>query len=95
MPAGADLDSLIHQQLLKESAKEAAPQYSSDERLSPRVKAAITRRFGYAVVVGRTRRAPGRFARLETGPSTATEALAESEPLALCRLAAVLLARHG
>jgi hypothetical protein len=34
------------------------------------------------------------FARYDSDPSTATEALAETEPLAICRLALVLIKRR-
>jgi hypothetical protein len=33
------------------------------------------------------------FARYDSDPSTATEVLAETEPLAICRLALILLKR--
>ena len=51
---------------------------------------------GYPVSTGETRiRTRRYFARLETGPSTATEVLAETLPLALCRLALVLSMRSS
>jgi hypothetical protein len=50
--------------------------------------------FGKPIVIGQTRMANKKFfARYDSDPSTATEVLAETEALAICRLALILLKR--
>lgn len=70
--------------------------YSTDAKAADKVRARIKSLYGYSVSTGETRlRAPRRFfARLESGPSTSTEVLADTVPLAICRLALVMNLRH-
>jgi len=90
---GPELDQFLHRELFRaDPAIEAAPAYSTDLAASARVKARLRTINGYPVVVGRvSSRRLQYFARLDSDPSTATETIAETEPLAICRLAAVLL----
>ncbi len=94
-PAGTELDDIIHRKLFgKQSADGAAPKYSTDEDEAAKVRARLKATYGKPIVVGRTRM-QGRphFARYDSDPSTATEVVAETEPLAACRLALLLLRR--
>jgi hypothetical protein len=89
--AGRDLDEFLHANLFASEINGNVPAYSIDARESSRIVAQLKRKYGRKVVVGITAsRPPKYFARLETDPSTSVEALAESEALAICRLAAVL-----
>jgi hypothetical protein len=90
IPAGAELDALIHERCFKGEGPALA--YSTDSKAADKVRSRIKSIYGFSVLVGETRLRPPRgfFARLESGPSTATEVLADSIPLALCRLALVL-----
>lgn len=70
-------------------------EYSTDSKAAEKVRTHLKALFGYAVSVGETRLRTRRyFARLESGASTSTEALAETMPLAICRLALVMSLRH-
>lgn len=91
-PAGTDLDRLINQSLFQSTENLA---FSTDHHSAEKVKSQISSLYGHRVVVGKTR-IPGKryFARFETGPSTSTEVIAETYPLAICRLAAVIFANH-
>jgi hypothetical protein len=96
LPAGQDLDRLIHQRLFGvKDETQAPPAYSVDPAAAAKVRAKIKSVFGHPVVVGETRMGSPRkcFARYDSDPSTATEVLAETQALALCRLAALLLKR--
>jgi hypothetical protein len=91
--AGPELDEFLHRELFHaDPALTAAPPYSINHAESAQIKNRLRAIKGYPIVVGRvgTRRVQY-FARLDSDPSTATEAIAETEPLAICRLAAVLL----
>jgi hypothetical protein len=92
---GPELDRFIHCHLFKIGDESGTiPAYSSDESASAKVKARLRALRGHAVLVGPVRgREKKYFARLESDPSTSTECIARTQPLALCRLAAVLL-RH-
>jgi len=91
---GAELDQLIHQHCFASNG-EVLP-YSTDLKAADKVRARVKAMHGYPVSTGETRiRTRRYFARLETGPSTATEVLAETLPLALCRLALVLSMRSS
>jgi|SRR5688572_33373260 len=94
-PAGPDLDAIIHRKLFgHNSENEKAPAYSTNTSESSRVRSKLKSHFGHPIVVGQTRMTNKRyFARYDSDPSTATEVLAESEPLAICRLALILLKR--
>lgn len=89
-PAGEDLDAWIHKNLFSGKPEDALP-YSSDEKAAEKVRLRIKALYGSKVETGSTKlRQPRYFARFETGPSTSTETLAESLPLAICRLALVV-----
>src|SRR5688500_12269660 len=94
-PAGPELDEIIHRKLFGQNAgNEKAPLYSTDTSESSRVRSKLKSNFGKPIVIGQTRMANKRFfARYDSDPSTATEVLAESEALAICRLALILLKR--
>jgi hypothetical protein len=95
MEPGTALDEQIHRLLFEEIiSSETPPNYSIDPALSRRVRTELSERFGHPVVVGETKTIPRKyFARLDSDPSTATEVLAPTQPLAICRLAVVLLLR--
>jgi len=87
------LDALIHERIFGESNSPVS--YSTSEKFTDRLKARIKASYGCRVVTGETQlRTRPYFARFESGPSTSTEVLAESIPLALCRLALLLSERH-
>ena len=90
---GPELDRFLHRQLFDFCDEgRGIPAYSSDETASSKVKARLRALRGHAVAIGRVGgRERSYFARLESDPSTATECIAQTQPLALCRLAAVLL----
>jgi hypothetical protein len=96
-PAGPELDLIIHRKLFgQESQDQRVPPYSTNTAESSKVRSRLKSNFGHPVVVGQTRMSGRRFfARYDSDPSTATEVLAESEPLALCRLALILIRRNG
>jgi hypothetical protein len=96
-PAGPELDLIIHRKLFgQESRNEHVPAYSTNVSESSKVRSRLKSNFGHPVIVGQTRMSGRRFfARYDSDPSTATEVLAESEPLALCRLALILIRRTG
>ena len=94
-PSGRELDSWIHVNLFRGDGS-LAPLYSTDERAAEKVRARIKVLYGHRVETGTTRlRNTPFFARFESGPSTSTEALADSLPLAICRLALILGMKHG
>lgn len=91
--AGPELDQLIHSHCFESKGEVEA--YSTDNKAAERVRAKVKSQYGYSVSTGETRLRSRRFfARLESGPSTATEVLAETVPLAICRLALVMNLRH-
>jgi hypothetical protein len=94
-PPGPELDAIIHRKLFKQDAEnERVPSYSSNVSDSSRVRAKLKAAYGHPIIVGETRMSGRRFfARYDSDPSTATEVLAESEPLAICRLALILIRR--
>ncbi len=86
--AGPQLDALIHQKVLGNSADGACPAYSTDAALADQVRRSIEKTYKEPVITGRTQiRGRSWFARYERDPSTSTEVLAETYPLAVCRLA--------
>ncbi len=96
--AGADLDAMIHLQVFGGLASGICPTYSVSDDLAKRVQVKLIKRFKIGIVTGKTTlRIPSRrfFARWETGPSTSTEVLAESIPLAICRLAILITDKHN
>lgn len=94
-PAGPELDEIIHRKLFGQNTENVkAPPYSTNVFESSRVRSKLKSNYGKPIVVGQTRMAHKRFfARYDSDPSTATEVLAETEPLAICRLALILLKR--
>lgn len=93
LPAGRELDELIARSFFPEEEPCA---FSTDKRWADKVKAEIQALYGHAVVVGQTKLAHKRFfARFESGPSSSTEVLAETLPLAICRLAAVVHSNYN
>jgi hypothetical protein len=94
-PAGPELDAIIHQGLFGQNGQsDYIPSYSTSSPDSARVRTRLKSNYGHPIVVGQTRMANKRFfARYDSDPSTATEVLAETEPLAICRLALILLRR--
>lgn len=94
-PAGPQLDEMIHRRLFAHKASGgAAPAYSVDPEESSKVRSRLKAVYGHPIIVGQTRMAGKRhFARYESDPSTSTEVLAETEPLAICRLALLLMRR--
>jgi hypothetical protein len=96
LEAGPDLDALLHQRFFgdKNSSK-SVPAYSTDVSASAKLRSRVASVFGHNIVTGETRMRPRRyFARYESDPSTATEVLADDEPLAICRLAVLLMNRE-
>jgi hypothetical protein len=89
--AGREVDHLICQRFLPSSDHYFS--FSTDQSAAERLKRLIEERYKAKVVTGRLHVA-GRphFARLETGPSTSTEATGETYALAMSRLALVLTA---
>ena len=91
-PAGEELDRAVTNALFPGS--DPLP-FSTDPRLASKLKTRLKALYGHPVVEGTTRLAGRKyFARFESGPSTSTEVLAESMPLAICRLAVLLAANH-
>ena len=88
-PAGPETDRAIHQRYF--TAEGTIYPYSTNEEAALKVKSRITTVFGHPVQTGQTHTRPRRyFARFDSGPSTATEVLAETLPLSICRLALVV-----
>ncbi|MHC1763260.1 MAG: hypothetical protein AB9869_02985 [Verrucomicrobiia bacterium] len=94
IPAGPELDQLIHLRVMEQSSPDCPP-YSTDESAARRVLARLRYVSGHAVVVGRTSLRRHRyFARYETDPSDGTEVLADTKELAICRLALLQAIKH-
>ena len=85
---GPTLDRAIHCEILQNGDGEPAPSYSIDENVAREFERTL-RLIATAKIVSGRSRTKGRlwFARYEDDPSTATEVLAETYPLAICRLA--------
>jgi hypothetical protein len=93
--AGEEMDRYIHERLFGESVEGDCPSYSTDDRLSQRVKRKLRSDYSTSITTGKTRiKAKPFFARYGSDPSTSTEVLAESMPLAICRMALLLLQRN-
>lgn len=94
LPAGADLDRLVQRQVMG-LPLEQCPPYSTDEKAARQVLAKLRSACSKNIVVGKTSLRKTRwFARYETNPSDGTEVLAESLPLAICRLALLRAAKE-
>jgi hypothetical protein len=86
---GPDTDKAIHDHFFGSGAN-LLP-YSIDPHAAEKVRSRIKSVYGYPVQVGETKTRPRQyFARFESGPSTSTEALADTQALAICRLAMVI-----
>ena len=96
-PAGPELDEIIHRRLFGlNNTEQHVPAYSTNSSESSKVRSRLKSNYGHPIVVGQTRMANRRFfARYDSDPSTATEVLADTEPLAICRLALILIKRTG
>lgn len=94
-PASPELDEIIHRKLFGHNGEnEKAPLYSTNTGESAKVRSKLKSTYGKPIVTGQTRMANKRFfARYDSDPSTATEVLAETEALAICRLALILVKR--
>jgi hypothetical protein len=87
--AGAELDAQIQQAYFREMELHQWA-FSTDRKSADFLKKNLEAKFKSKVVVGRTSRLKGFFARLDSDPSTSTETLAETYELAIARLANVL-----
>ena len=95
-PAGAELDRLIHLKLFRPKEKEPSPPYSIREDEVSTIAKRLEEVYERKIVTGTLRVRPRKyFARYESGPSTATEVVAETLPLAVCRLAVILMDKYG
>ena len=95
LAAGRDLDEMIHRRLFgSQDTGDKIPLYSVDPAASAKVRSKLKAFYGHPIIVGQTRMSGRKhFARYDSDPSTATEVLAETEPLAICRLAVILMKR--
>src|SRR5438045_2472483 len=87
--AGPELDALIHEHVMSETAVSInCPCYSTDAKLAKTVLARLRARGKALFTVGRTQ-LEGRtwFARSETNLMNGTEVFADTFALAICRLA--------
>jgi hypothetical protein len=92
-PPGPETDRAIHERFFG-PAVSSFP-YSTDESAADKLKSRIKTIYGYPVQTGHTKTRPRKFfARFDSGPSTSTEVLAETLPLAICRLALVIAAKR-
>jgi hypothetical protein len=86
-PAGRELDLHIHCHILKRDADEQCPRYSTDSKQADELKRRVEEDFHIKIVTGTTGiRGKQWFARYEIDKGNPTEALAETYPLAICRL---------
>lgn len=93
--AGDEMDHFIHEHLFGESIEDGCPAYSTDERQSQKVKRKLRADYSTSITTGKTRiRVKPYFARYGSDPSTSTEVLAETMPLAICRMALLLIQRE-
>ena len=90
---GPDTDKAIHDHFFGSDVTSLP--YSIDRHAAEKVRSRIKSTYGYPVQVGETKTRPRQyFARFESGPSTSTEALADTEALAICRLALVIATKR-
>ena len=86
---GPEMDQAIHEQLF--SGNGNVLPYSTDLGSAERVRSRLKAVYKCPVQTGETKTRPKKyFARFDTGPSTATEVLAETQALAICRLALLI-----
>lgn len=93
VPAGPELDRLIHERVFKTEVAGDIPNYSTDDQLAQQVFRKLKHEVDSSVVMGKTRSSCQKryFARYGSTPSTSTEVLTESPPLSICRMALLLL----
>ena len=92
--AGPEIDAALNNAYFNGQDPVAA--FSTDPASAKSLVTKIEAIHRKKVIIGQTRtRPPRHFARLETDPSTSTEAMAESYPLAVARLALVLAMRRS
>jgi hypothetical protein len=94
-PAGPDLDALIQSKLFCVSDNSPVPPYSSDEATGRLVERKLRSIAKTKIVTGKSFKDLRWFARYGEDPSTATEVLADTYPLAVCRLALIYLASES
>ena len=88
-PAGTELDLALHQRFFGNDTPPLP--YSTEDKAADKLKALLKSKYGFPVLTGETRTRPRKyFARFDSGPSTATETLAETYALAMARLALVI-----
>lgn len=86
--AGPELDALIQHQVLKAPSAHANPCYSTDSKAADSLRYIIESQYKNRFVTGTTNTYTRTwFARYEVQPGNPTEVLAETYPLAICRLA--------
>lgn len=91
LPPGDELDILVHELLFSGTSINSRLPYSTNSRASEKVKTRLKVLFGHSVIVGKTQvKDKPFFARFDTGPSTSTEVIAQTAPLAICRLAVLV-----
>ena len=97
IPAGGKLDELIHIRVLRKPLNGPVPHYSTEEAPAEWVYAWLRGLSGAKIVVGQSKLRASRrwFARHEKDPSTGTEVMAETYPLAVCRLALLMRDHYG
>ncbi|MBM3834390.1 MAG: hypothetical protein FJ403_14195 [Verrucomicrobia bacterium] len=87
LAAGRDLDAHIHYHVLGNPPSHSIPNYSTDPSEADKLKQAIEAEYELTIEIGQShvRHKPW-FARYEVNEGNPTEVLAESYPLAICRL---------
>jgi hypothetical protein len=94
-PPGPELDRLVHTRLFGKSDGSTPPPYSSSEKYVSKIAAALEARYGRDISTGTLNlREVRRFARFESGASTATEVVAPTLPLAICRLTLIVVQNY-
>jgi hypothetical protein len=89
IPAGTELDALIHEHVMGNAPTGLpCPSYSTNKRDAARVEGRLRSFYRTVVISGKTElRDKPWFARYESDSRDGTEVLAETYPLAVCRLA--------
>ncbi|MBI4657813.1 MAG: hypothetical protein HY735_03000 [Verrucomicrobia bacterium] len=86
--ASGELDAWIHVRVLRNPPSPVYPAYSTNPDEATRLRKAFEERFGLRVTIGRTQiKEASWFARYETDLGNPTEVIADTYPLAMCRLA--------
>ena len=86
---GPEMDRVIHDQFFSGNG-DLLP-YSTETSSAEKVRSRLRAMYKFPVLIGETKTRPRKyFARFDSGPSTATEVLAETQALAICRLALLI-----